>query len=282
MSVRHWPWPISSAAARRAPTAMCGSPSLPTPGRRWPRAVRRAMHDLGALWADGGRMRLALSDPSRGLRAIVSLETDAGPLSLGRRPSPAGASAGARDARSLRRAAGRPARSAAVARSRPLAWPAERGALRIPAGRGRGAAPDPRRAGPCRHHRAGPFPLHRQRRDGGAARGAVGLRAQGRRGPDGGRRGRARRSASSGASRATARWPMPGPSPAPSRPRWHGRRRRAPCCCAASWPSWSGWRTTSTMSARSATTPACSRSTPAAPCSARTCWPWPTPASAIA
>ena len=88
--------------------------------------------------------------------------------------------------------------------------------------------------------------------------------------------------ASSVASRATARWPMPGPSPARSRPRWHGRRRRAPCCCAASWPSWSGCRTTSTMSARSATTPACSPSTPAAPCSARTCWPWPTPASAIA
>ena len=35
-------------------------------------------HDLGALWADDGRMCLALSAPSRGLRAIVSFETDAG------------------------------------------------------------------------------------------------------------------------------------------------------------------------------------------------------------
>jgi Ni,Fe-hydrogenase III large subunit len=35
-------------------------------------------HELGSLWADGGAMRLALSDPGRGLRAIVSFETDAG------------------------------------------------------------------------------------------------------------------------------------------------------------------------------------------------------------
>ena len=36
-------------------------------------------HDLGSLWADdGGVMRLALSDPERCLRAIVSLATDAG------------------------------------------------------------------------------------------------------------------------------------------------------------------------------------------------------------
>ena len=150
----------------------------------------------------------------------------------------------------------RPARSPALARSRPLARAAERGALRIPAGRGRGLAPDTRRAGPCRHHRAGPFPFHRQWRDGRAARGEAGLRAQGRRRPDGRRRDRSRPRASSGASRATARWPMPGRSPAPSRRRSAGRRRRAPCCCAASWPSWSAWRTTSATSARSATTPA--------------------------
>jgi len=35
-------------------------------------------HDLAALWADGGTMRLALSDLPRGLRAIVSLETESG------------------------------------------------------------------------------------------------------------------------------------------------------------------------------------------------------------
>ncbi|MPZ29639.1 MAG: hydrogenase expression protein HypE [Rhodospirillales bacterium] len=35
-------------------------------------------HDLVSLWADGGVMHMALSDPERGLRAIVSLKTDAG------------------------------------------------------------------------------------------------------------------------------------------------------------------------------------------------------------
>ncbi len=142
---------------------------------------------------------------------------------------------------------------------RSLARPGERDALRIPADRGRGAAPDPGRAGPCRHHRARPLPLHRQRRDGRAARGAAGLCAQGRRGADGGAPRSSVARGSSVVSRATARWPMPGPLPGRSKPRWHGRRRRAPCCCAASWPSWSGCRTTSTMSARSAMTPACSR-----------------------
>ena len=35
-------------------------------------------HDLGALWADDGRMCLALSAPSPGIRAIVSIETEGG------------------------------------------------------------------------------------------------------------------------------------------------------------------------------------------------------------
>ena len=67
--------------------------------------------------------------------------------------------------------------------------PAPAGAsLRVPARRGREPAPDPGRAGACRHHRAGAFPLHRERRNGRAAGGAARLRAQGHRGPDGGRR----------------------------------------------------------------------------------------------
>ena len=41
--------------------------------------------------------------------------------------------------------------------------------LRLLARGGRGSAPDPGRARACRHHRARPFPLHRQRRGGGAA-----------------------------------------------------------------------------------------------------------------
>ena len=73
--------------------------------------------------------------------------------------------------------------------------PAESAALRLPAGRGREPAPDPGRAGACRDHRAGAFPLHRQRRDGGAAGGAARLRAQGHRRADARRRYR-----SSGAS----------------------------------------------------------------------------------
>ena len=51
----------------------------------------------------------------------------------------------------------------------------------VPARRRRGPAPDPGRAGARRHHRARPFPLHRQRRDRGAAGAAAGLRAQGHR-----------------------------------------------------------------------------------------------------
>ena len=53
--------------------------------------------------------------------------------------------------------------------------------VRLPAGARRGAAPDSGRPGACRHHRARPFPLHRQRRDRGAAGGAARLRPQGHR-----------------------------------------------------------------------------------------------------
>ena len=36
------------------------------------------LHELSALWADEGFMRLALNDPNRDLRALVSLKTEAG------------------------------------------------------------------------------------------------------------------------------------------------------------------------------------------------------------
>ena len=90
---------------------------------------------------------------------------------------------------------------------------------RVPAGRRREPAPDPGRPGACRHHRARPFPLHRQRRDRGAARGAARLCPQGHRGADGGRRRSTRRRGSPAASPATAPSPMRSPSPAPSRRR---------------------------------------------------------------
>ena len=64
----------------------------------------------------------------------------------------------------------------------------ERAPYRVPAGRRRKPAPDSGRPGACRHHRARPFPLHRQRRDRGAARAAARLCAQGHRVADGRRR----------------------------------------------------------------------------------------------
>ena len=68
-------------------------------------------------------------------------------------------------------------------------------AVSLPAGGRRGPAPDPGRPGACRHHRARPFPLHRQRRARGAAGAAARLCAQGHRVADGGRDARCRRQA---------------------------------------------------------------------------------------
>ena len=66
-------------------------------------------------------------------------------------------------------------RHAAVARSRILGCPAparrpqrsaaDAPALSVPADRGRGSASDSGRSGACGHHRARPFPFHRQRRN---------------------------------------------------------------------------------------------------------------------
>ena len=74
--------------------------------------------------------------------------------------------------------------------------------------RGREPAPDPGRPGACRHHRARPFPLHRQRRDRRAPGGAARLRPQGHRRPDGRAPSSTARRGSPAASRATARSPM--------------------------------------------------------------------------
>src|SRR6516165_5417873 len=109
-------------------------------------------------------------------------------------------SPGACGARSLRPRTGRLSRHAALARSRLLgcAPPARRSrqrsggarALPLPAHRRRGLAPDSRRPGACRHHRARAFPFYRQRRDGGSVGAAPWLRAQRHRGVDGGRQPR--------------------------------------------------------------------------------------------
>ena len=134
------------------------------------------------------------------------------------------------------------ARHAALARSRLLgcaasarrsadAAPATR-ALRVPAGRRREPAPDSGRSGARRHHRARTFPLHRQRRDRGAAGAAPRLRAQGHRGADGRRRPRPGGASSPAAPPATARSPMRWPSRAPSKRRSASRCRRARSSCA--------------------------------------------------
>ena len=91
--------------------------------------------------------------------------------------------------------------------------------LRIPARARRGPARDSGRPGARRHHRAGALPLHRQRRDGGAAGGAARLRPQGHRPPACRCRPRAARSRSSRASPATPRSQRALRLRAPSRPR---------------------------------------------------------------
>ena len=126
---------------------------------------------------------------------------------FGRRAAPARYPPRTRNSKSLRPAAGRRARCAAMARSRLLGratsarhpHPAAGCALRLclSADGRREPASDSRGPGACRHHRAGTLPLHRLGRDGRAARTTSRLCAQGHRVTDGGcehrRRGQARR-----------------------------------------------------------------------------------------
>ena len=158
-------------------------------------------------------------------------------LPLGRRHAPSRAAAGARHPRPLRPGTRSLARHPPLAGSRPLgraptprsprARSRRRRCLRLQSGRRPAAAPDPRRPRACGHHRARPLPLFLQRRDGGAAGGAAGLRAQGHR-------------------RAHARRP-PGEGGKARRPhlrRQHGCRRR--------WPSHARWKRHSVSSRRRA------------------------------
>ena len=261
---------------------MCVLRSMPAPGWRWPRAAPRACTTLARCGRTTAVMRLALSD-SVTRPAGHRLVRDGGAAAIPRSPpgtcrrfvwnAPCAISmACSRSACPITRPwldHGRWPGRQSEARYEFL--PAEgEGLHQIPVGPVHAGIIEP---GHFRFTANGETVVRLEERLGYVHKGVEGLMA-------GAEVEQAR--ASSGASRATARWPMPGPLPAPSKPRFIGRRRRAPCCCAASWPSWSGCRTTSTMSARSAMTPACSRSTPAAPCSARMCWRWPTPASAIA
>ena len=124
----------------------------------------------------------------------------------------------------------------------------------LPVG-GRRHAPDRGRSGPCRHHRARTFPLHRKRRDRGPARTAARICPQGHRRADGRRRSRARRAARRARYRATARSPMLTRFREPSRRRSElAVPDRAPSGCARCSPNSSGLPTTSATSAPSATT----------------------------
>ena len=186
-------WRCSTRRPARSP---CSASTARTSAS--PRSARRT------------RRRSAWSAPSATSTALSP--TGAGPAALAR-PRPLG------------RARIRSASVDEAAAERPRLYvflPAEGESLhQIPVG-----------PGACRHHRARPFPLHRQRRDRGAARGAARLRPQGHRGADGRRRRSTRRRSSPGASPATAPSPMRSPSPAPSRRRSGSRRRRAPSGCA--------------------------------------------------
>ena len=161
--------------------------------------------------------------------------------------------------RSARRTGGRgsiTARGACARRSvrgspTPRRDPAD---VRISARARRRPAPDSGRPGARRHHRARPFPLHRQRRDRGAARGAARLRPQGH------RRAAQRRRHRAGRARGRARLRrLHRGLQLRVRPRGRGgaarsSRRRAPRSCAASWRSSSASPIISATSARSATT----------------------------
>ena len=171
--------------------------------RPWPRvevdeeAWRQAVLGIAAgeatlfgLWSDGEAVHLALlaehaAAPAgrharlpRARFPSVAATPRARAAARAHHPRPVRPRAG-------RRAGPRPgstmAAGACAIRSARHARPGRR-RLRLPAGRGRRPAPDPRRPGARRHHRARPFPLHRQRRDGGAPGRAARLRAQGRRG----------------------------------------------------------------------------------------------------
>ena len=203
-------WPRSTDIAKKGRKVEAHRP--------WPRAVvasdawrlavqrsgRRARDHARAVGRHGRRASRAARGAIRRDRRVHA-RMSRRQVSLGRRAASAGEQARAHDRRPLRPEAGGLARYEAMARSRLLGRDASarqarrtraaQARLTISARRGRGPAPDPGRPGACRHHRARAFPLHRQWRDGGAARRAARLCAQGHRVADGGRDARARRAA---------------------------------------------------------------------------------------
>ena len=208
--------------------------------RPWPRAVVTAdawqsavgqLRDGGlvlvGLWGDVRSVHMALRDRAvqRDRRAEPRLSGAA--ISVGWAAAPARDPAGACGSRSPRLANRRSARHTALARTIPPGpltafLPARRRGLhQIPVGPVHAGIIEP-----------GHFRFTANGEDRGAARRAARLCAQGRRGADGRRRSRRARPSSPGASRATARSPMPSPSRAPRRRRWMSSRRCARSGCA--------------------------------------------------
>ncbi|MCK7475983.1 MAG: hypothetical protein MZV49_26380 [Rhodopseudomonas palustris] len=176
---------------------------------RWPRAGgrRRALVARRMELVAGALVRCSCAVGRGRQRCIMALLDDAqlgeaGWCSASPCPSGSFPSVGALHPPALRAASAPSATcSACVPKARPTARPwldhgqwrvryplgtggaasAHRRGLSDSAGRRRGPAPDRGRPGACRHHRARSFPLHRQWRDRGAARGAARLRAQGHR-----------------------------------------------------------------------------------------------------
>ena len=197
------PWPCSTdsrtAETRRRRTGPGRAPIVADEG--WQQAIEQLAGGrctLLGLWGDararahgaagrdGGASRRARAMPARrdtirasavrhppairlerAIRDLFGLQADR--LRPTRGPGSISASGTSR----IRSATSRPAQ-----KPQPYAF--------LPVG-GRGPASDRGRAGPCRHHRARPFPLHRQWRARGAARAAARLCAQGHRVADGGR-----------------------------------------------------------------------------------------------
>ena len=208
--------------------------------------------------ATGRRCTWRVADGA-GATGIATLECPEGTFPVRRPAASARPAPGTGRARPLRPHPPRRARHPAMARPRPprLRRPPGHGprALCVPFRRRRRAAPDPRRPRPCRHHRAGSLPFHRQRGDNRAAGGPSRLRSQGHRGTDvrcdaGGGRPARRPDLRRQHRRLCACLLALRP-----RPLSGSRFPAAPSGCGRSWRNSSGLQTTSATSARSATTP---------------------------
>ena len=183
------------ARARRSrrigPGRACVVDAGDVAARRIVRAVAAGEATLLGLWSDGEAVHLGLIEKPAGdcLWSACRARSGAFPPSARTHPPALRLERAIRDLYGLEpegcptSGPGSTTAAGACASRSATAKPAPATAMpyAFPPGRRPAAAPDPGRAGACRHHRARPFPLHRERRDRRAARGAARLRAQGHR-----------------------------------------------------------------------------------------------------